>query len=559
MNSSRRDELMQLCDAVCNGQVDGAELRRLESLVCPDRESRAFYVEYMNLHGQLKRRFRGEQHVQAAPSGDTAAETLAATTPLEAAADYVRHLGATMNTPSSISILVAAFTTLALIFILAMVFVPSAVETPGADSRPLAEASVTPIVRVIETQNCRWAAGQGPLMHGDRLAAGARVRIESGRVALLAENGVYVALEGPVDYEIASVSHSRLYDGALVAYVPSSGRGFSVETDSAAIVDHGTQFRVVADGAATEVIVYQGAVDVTPKSDGKKPEAKRLVAGESVRVDRSGESIVTREQNNGAAESEALPADVVSISTPYARSILADEPIAYFPFDEPSEAGDLTCFGSVAGEGQGRGKIAFEGTARFAAVGPRGEAFPGLSPRNLAVAFDGSKDGLRLSDLPAVYRGGGATLEFWFLLKSDQTSQSLCGFQASPAHRFILATSYRPDSPGGVVAYFKTSVGQNTTPHAAVKTGKWIHLAQTWDNRVGRLYLDGKLVAEKPEFSAGLSPSEGFFIGKTIRPSDPRFLDGAIDELAIYDQAIEPKRIAAHFHAATAPTRAIND
>ena len=84
------------------------------------------------------------------------------------------------------------------------------------------------------------------------------------------------------------------------------------------------------------------------------------------------------------------------------------------------------------------------------------------------------------------------------------------------------------------------------------RAGDWHHLAATWDHRRGReLYVDGQRVTgsshrHKPFMSMGWSvvPFEYFEIGGESRR---RSADGLIDELRIYDNALNPEEIAREF------------
>ena len=66
--------------------------------------------------------------------------------------------------------------------------------------------------------------------------------------------------------------------------------GFTVETPSANIVDWGTRFGVGVEGEETDVIVFDGVVDLHARTrQGSLGEPTRLTQGEALRVSGSGE------------------------------------------------------------------------------------------------------------------------------------------------------------------------------------------------------------------------------------------------------------------------------
>ncbi|MBL9142403.1 MAG: FecR domain-containing protein [Verrucomicrobiaceae bacterium] len=78
----------------------------------------------------------------------------------------------------------------------------------------------------------------------------------------------------------------RLDHGRVAADAGDAGKGFTIRTPQASIVDVGTLFGVNSRGGAqTDVAVFSGAVLVTPQGSAK---STKLVAGQAVRVDGAG-------------------------------------------------------------------------------------------------------------------------------------------------------------------------------------------------------------------------------------------------------------------------------
>ncbi|MEW4456422.1 FecR family protein [Bremerella sp. JC817] len=121
------------------------------------------------------------------------------------------------------------------------------------------------------------------LRAGDRVVASAN---HSNKITF--RNGVKVSLSQGADLEILGDKKVRLHKGQVYVDVGEQGKGFTVLTDAANIVDLGTVFGVGANSPdETEVLVFDGVVDVATNSQKKLPR-KVLVSGQAERYDKSG-------------------------------------------------------------------------------------------------------------------------------------------------------------------------------------------------------------------------------------------------------------------------------
>ncbi|RGE16223.1 PKD domain-containing protein, partial [Leucobacter sp. wl10] len=100
------------------------------------------------------------------------------------------------------------------------------------------------------------------------------------------------------------------------------------------------------------------------------------------------------------------------------------------------------------------------------------------------------------------------------------------------------------------------------TSSSSYNDGQWHHAAATLNRDGMKLYVDGRLVAEDPSVTEGESFNGYWRIGGDNlgswpgRPSSDWFA-GAIDEVAVYPQALGPARVATHYAIGTgleAPT-----
>lgn len=77
-----------------------------------------------------------------------------------------------------------------------------------------------------------------------------------------------------------------------------------------------------------------------------------------------------------------------------------------------------------------------------------------------------------------------------------------------------------------------------------ISDGRWHHTAFVVDNASGRLFLDGRLVAELAWTGSPSATSTGENLHFGYYPSSPRpYLTGAIDEVALWNKALSPAEI----------------
>lgn len=74
---------------------------------------------------------------------------------------------------------------------------------------------------------------------------------------------------------------------------------------------------------------------------------------------------------------------------------------------------------------------------------------------------------------------------------------------------------------------------------ATIRSGRWTHLAASYDGAMLRLYVDGPLVASKPVTGSACVSGQPLAVGaKNIASTGvlEAFWDGRLDEVSIYDR-----------------------
>lgn len=224
------DELIALCDRLCDGTLTAEERERIEALVLGDPALRRLYVEQMQVHAQLT---QNSARLSEAPLQTV----LRPVTPAPLRPQHWRFPAQMWNAAAAVLLLIGGAWWLA---------------TSGSDE----------IARLQDVQNARWKSSSLPTEPGSALPVG-RLHLAEGLARLRFANGAEVTLEGPAELELLSPQLCRLHSGSLVAHVPERAKGFTVLTKQATLIDHGTDFGIStdADGRA-RVHVMKGEVEL---------------------------------------------------------------------------------------------------------------------------------------------------------------------------------------------------------------------------------------------------------------------------------------------------------
>jgi hypothetical protein len=78
----------------------------------------------------------------------------------------------------------------------------------------------------------------------------------------------------------------------------------------------------------------------------------------------------------------------------------------------------------------------------------------------------------------------------------------------------------------------------------ALHTGTWYTVAYTYDGTTGRFYVNGVLVHSTVKSDAFTPNTDDLFIGYSPENGGQYWLNGVIDEIRIYNQALCPGAVA---------------
>jgi hypothetical protein len=151
--------------------------------------------------------------------------------------------------------------------------------TAGKNPRAIAE--------IVEDEPVDWT-GDSTALCGDGQIVPGRLRMNSGAMTIKFHSGTTLSAKGPAAMQIDSDMLVHVGTGQVTTHVADGIKGFTVRTPEVKVIDQGTEFGVAARvGNSSDVIVFQGAVDLLASGDGSG-SLKRLIAGEAARIDRRG-------------------------------------------------------------------------------------------------------------------------------------------------------------------------------------------------------------------------------------------------------------------------------
>ena len=257
----------------------------------------------------------------------------------------------------------------------------------------------------------------------------------------------------------------------------------------------------------------------------------------NVGLTQSGSYSVVVSNPSGSATSQTALLGVIAAGG-YAPTVLADAPVHYYRFEESSTAQPASDLGTPGGRnGIYVGGITLgQSTAPFALGN--------------AARFDGSPG--TLVDLGLFHPGNAITVEAWANL--DPTANN------TPSYNSIVARwdgSYELDLAPGDIANFNVRRDGNGFGQAASASASsrnhWHHFVGVFSGGIATVYVDGVKGSEQSIGgvlqNVGPSPDR-VMVGATRNGSVSSFnWNGLIDEVALYNRALPPDRILAHYQA----------
>jgi hypothetical protein len=168
--------------------------------------------------------------------------------------------------------------------------------------------------------------------------------------------------------------------------------------------------------------------------------------------------------------------------------------------------------------------------------------------RGYCLEFDGVREFVDCGNRPLFDLHEALTLEAWVRPASRVKGEP--GILGKHFESYLL--SYYAD---GQCWWYISGGGNNAK--SLLTPGSWHHVVGTFDGKILRLYLDGKLANASPSKSPTIKPGKNFFIGCVsgdANATDPNygrsaFFPGQVDEVKVYSRALTENEVKSHFDA----------
>jgi hypothetical protein len=195
----------------------------------------------------------------------------------------------------------------------------------------------------------------------------------------------------------------------------------------------------------------------------------------------------------------------------YKDEVLADSPVGYWRLGDASGTEDRS--GVTLGQAG-----ALSGDA------------------DTAARFDGTNDTVRVPHAASLNPTGAFAIETWLRPNSLASSSVV---------RKDLAYMLRLTSGGGITfRIWKGSTANELQVNSAVASNAWSHVVANWDGTTMQIWIDGVLRASRALSGPAASNTQPLYFGSAYQSYD--WLNGSLDEVAVYDHALSAARIRAH-------------
>jgi ferric-dicitrate binding protein FerR (iron transport regulator) len=524
-------ELEQLIAAWLDGRLTETESEVLQQRLRESEESRARFLVYAELDVGLRQMAGGELNLPQLPSPDFSNEPT--------------------SVPfwSGMNLLKLATAALLLLVVGMQAYQIGKRNADEIVATPeIKEKTISGHAMIRRMADVQWKQDSKVYREGDVVSAGL-LQFNKGIAEIDFFCGATVIVDGPAQLEIESDWSLRLIEGRIRANVPPAARGFAVKVADSEVIDLGTEFVLDVSESNAWIKVVDGEVALK----GGSHDGQHLKTGE-------GQSLL------GAGVDQDSFDDLSTLSDVQRRhdkeqnqlfekwkssveKLKSDKRIiAYYPIGMLGKERTVKNAASTGSELDGRlVGLVDQGAGRFGPVST-----------GLGFKRPGSRVRVRLDGTYQKF-----TFACWVRIDSlDHKYNALFmgdGYENGEPHWQILGDGKLmfsvmvDDTPGS---------GHGKHPEARLHkiyyskpiwdvslSGKWMHLAATYDpeRRLVHQYVNGEEVSKETitdEFfveQLKIGPAEIGNWGQPLRDSPwfaIRNLNGAIDELAIFDAAL---------------------
>jgi hypothetical protein len=188
------------------------------------------------------------------------------------------------------------------------------------DEAASADAARRPIATVTSLAHVTWAPDSPAPTLLSRVQVGQILRFSDGALELTFDSGARVKVFGPAGFEITSPLSICCARGRVTTLVGESGKGFTIDTPKARIVDLGTEFGVdISEHGDTQVVVFQGSVDLSRHTEAVAGEAESKATAGWTRRLQQGDAMMVGDDREAHRVMAVQRSDFFPSSNPIGR------------------------------------------------------------------------------------------------------------------------------------------------------------------------------------------------------------------------------------------------
>lgn len=406
------------------------------------------------------------------------------------------------------------------------------------------------VATLVEEFEAKWERGAHRIEVGEAIF-NERIKLTEGFAKLRFRNQAEVILEAPCEMEPVSESEVRIIGGKFVgACRTDASKGFTVRANNARIVDLGTEFGVsIADDGTLEAHVIEGEIAMTPLTHTGPHSTVSLKAGDGRRVSPDA-SVIERIEVDQFRFVRGMDAQDRDPMRGYVAAVKALNPVVYYRFESLEDQNAIVndmgsayrarIVGDVTLEDIGQGKAArFSASGRLGYVRLRQKIEELAGTEQYTFECWVNPDEVRVGSLLSMNTPEGG--EQQVLSTSGLTLHGPVDSTTSKWNSKLRFIHRSPPARTG---------GMEIVWPEPYRRQQWIHIVAVKNETEARLYVNGKRVATEQDTTA--YPDIDFVtrIGGHIPDGEDgqtRQFAGLIDEVAIYDHALNDSDIAKHY------------
>ncbi len=220
--------------------------------------------------------------------------------------------------------------------------------------------------------------------------------------------------------------------------------------------------------------------------------------------------------------------------TAYSQVVPSEGAAAYWRLGESS--------GATAADSAGSNPALIVGGVTLAQPGALGDGTP-------SMRFDGASSFLHVSNPAALQLSGNLTIEMWVNL-SLASRQTLVSKDSSREFELTLETSGRLNLYQGNGSTVENVLSAN----GSIAANTWQHVVVTRAaaSKTIAFYVNGAAKGSATYVTPPTNGTKPIVIGRSATDGGVRYVTGRLDEIALYQTALTPAQVAAHYALRTA-------